>query len=225
MIKNSLLIVALVFLIASCTSKSDKKETTEKTTTPPPVEQNKEIEETDFTNFKFDKSTFKFGFTGYGAKEKTYAVSGITFDEFTVNSSDAKLKGTSIAIKLASINSSADLNNGLGGEWPESIVTARNMNILNGFVFQLAEKETVSAKVIAVDASKLDLEVALNGVTKTVAMTYKVNNGVLSAEGKIDVLDFNASEAFNNFSRMFSAAFHQGKSWSDVTLTFTVKIQ
>ncbi len=63
------------------------------------------------------------------------------------------------------------------------------------------------------------------GHQKRFEMAYAVNNkGVLTAKGKLDVLDFNTSNAFEQFGKLCTVAFHQGKTWSEVGLQFSVAV-
>lgn len=213
------MVFAVIF--AGCSAPSEQKMESAD------VEENAAGEEmmaADGASYGFDEGSFAFGFTAYAAQDKSYAITGITFEEFTVDSPENKLEGTSIEVKLASVNSSADKNNGKGGEWSDIMIPARDENIVSGFVNNLAQKETATAKVVGIDRSKIDLEVTLNDVTKVVEMPYTVTDGVLTAKGSTDVVEYNGSEAFEKFAALCTA-FHYGKSWSDIELMFSVKVQ
>ena len=216
--KKTFLMMVFAVIFAGCSGPSEQKMESAD------VEESTAGEETVGTSYNFDEGSFTFGFTGYAAQDKSYAVTGITFEEFTVSSPENKLDGTSIEVKLASVNSSADKNNGKGGEWSDIMIPARDENIVNGFINNLAQKETATAKVVGVDDSKIDLEVTLNDVTKVVEMPYTVTDGVLTAKGSTDVAEYNGNEAFKKFA-MLCTAFHYGKSWSDIELTFSMNVQ
>lgn len=208
----TLMMMVIAVIFAGCSDASEQKVETATG------------EEAGNAAYNFDEESFTFGFTGYGAKDKSYVITGITFKEFTVDSPDNKLDGTSIEVKLGSVDSSVDKNNGQGGEWSDIMISARDENIATGFIDNLVQKETATAKVVGVDASKIDLEVTLNGVTKIVEMPYTVTDGVLTAKGSTDVVEYNGSEAFEKFASVCSA-FHYGKSWSDIEFTFSVNVQ
>lgn len=217
--KLSFLMMVLAVIFAGCSGTSEQKVESE---------QKSEVvtgENVSTVDYAFDKGSFAFSFTAYGAKDKSYVITGITFKDFTVDSPDNKLEGTTLEVKLGSVDSFADKNNGKGGDWSDIILPTRDENIVKGFVDNLAEKETATAKVVSVDDSKIDLEVTLNGVTKVVEMPYTVTDGVLTAKGNTDVVEYNASDAFEKFANICSAAFHYGKSWSDIELIFSVNVQ
>ena len=224
--KISFILAISVFLLAACSGGSKKEQ--KSTEIPEPKIEDKKVtsgsQSSELAQFAFDETSFKFSFTGFGAKDKSYRVTGITFNEFSVNSPANKLKGTTLNVKLASIDTKADMNNGLGSNWPDAMAPVRNNNIIMAFINNLNEKETAKAKVIEIHDSILDLEVTLNGVTKIVEMKYLVENGMLTAQGTTDVADYNAGEAFKKLAALCSVAFHHGKSWSDIELTFSVNV-
>lgn len=217
--KLSFLMMVFAVIFAGCSGASEPKVESEQKSEAVTSENASAVD------YAFDKDSFAFSFTAYGAKDKSYAITGITFKDFTVNSPENKLDGTSLEVKLGSVDSFADKNNGKGGEWSDIIIPTRDENIVKGFVDNLAEKETATAKVVGVDEAKIDLEVTLNGVTKVIEMPYTVTDGVLTAKGATDVAKYNASEAFEKLANICSAAFHYGKSWSDIELTFSVNVQ
>ena len=218
--KMRLLMMVFAVIFAGCSGPSEQKVESEQK-----AEEVAASENTGNTAYNFDKDSFAFSFTAYAAKDKSYVITGITFKEFTVDSPDNKLEGTTLEVKLGSVDSFADKNNGKGGEWSDIIIPTRDENIVKGFVENLAEKETATAKVVGVDEAKIDLEVTLNGVTKVIEMPYTVTDGVLSAKGTTDVLEYSASDAFEKFANICSAAWHYGKSWPDIELTFSVNVQ
>lgn len=226
-INKGILFMAFIMLLTiSC--KNDKKDDASKEVeTPTEVipEKEEEVEtESSAIAHKFNKETFNFSITGYGAKDKSYAVSDIVFKKFVVNSPKDQLLGAILSLDPNSIDTSRNLNNGQGGEWPVAFAEVRNGNIINGFFNNLTVKENVTAEIISVDEAYIDLKVTLNGVSKTIKMAYIVDvEDLLSATGKIDVLDFNTRDAFKKFSELCSVAFHQGKTWSEIGLKFTVK--
>ncbi|UZJ41302.1 hypothetical protein OO006_13315 [Prosthecochloris sp. SCSIO W1101] len=215
----SFLMIVLAVIFTGCSGASEQKVESEQKSEAVTGENVSSVD------YAFDKDSFAFSFTAYGAKDKSYVITGITFKDYTVDSPDNKLEGTTLEVKLGSVDSSFDKNNGKGGDWSDIILPTRDENIVKGFVDNLAEKETATAKVVGVDDTKIDLEVTLNGVTKVVEMPYTVTDGVLTAKGSTDVVEYNASDAFEEFANICSAAFHYGKSWSDIELIFSVNVQ
>ena len=175
-------------------------------------------------DFTPDKDAFAFSFTAYGAKDKSYVVSKNTFKEFQLASATGNLVGATIDIDATSLDTSKDLNNGMGGDWHISLATVRNGNVINGLFNNFLNPGKVAAKIIAIGKDKVDLAVTMNGQTKTVVMSYSVTDGKLQAEGTLDIMDFSASEAFKKFAALCTNAWHKGKSWSDVKIEFNVPV-
>ncbi len=228
---NKLILFMAFIMLLTVSCKNDKKDDTSKETeTPTEIIPEKEKEENDETVssavvHKFNKETFNFSITAYGAEDKSYIVSDIVFKKFEVNSPDNHLLGTTLSLDPNSIDTSINMNNGQGGEWPAAFAEIRNGNIINGFFNNLSVKENITAKIISVNKEEIDLKVTLNGVSKVVKMNYTKNEeGLLTAIGKMDVLDFSTNDAFKKFSELCTVAFHQGKTWSEIELKFTVKV-
>jgi len=82
-------------------------------------------------------------------------------------------------------------------------------------------KGDIKAKIEKVGDKTLDVAITLNGVTKKIPFTYTKKGGIIEAKGVIDIFDFSGSEALASIAK---ACFdkHQGKTWNDITLTFTI---
>ena len=124
------------------------------------------------------------------------------------------LAGTSVNIDVSSVDSK---NPG------------RDVKLLNSFFKQMTDTQ-IKAKIISLrkdeNARKSGIatvSITMNGITKEVPMTYSFNSGKLSANGVIDLLDFKASRALQSINK---ACFdlHQGKTWSDVNIGFSMDI-
>lgn len=171
-----------------------------------------------------DQEGFKVHFTFYGAPDKSYVVTKNTFTEYETASETGKLVGATIDIDATSVDTSHDLSNGMGGQWPANFVPIRNMNVVNGLFNNYVNPGKVAAKIASVDAEKVNVEVTMNGETRTIPMDYSIAEGVLSAAGKLDILDFNAAEAFAKFEALCKVAWHKGKSWSEIEIFFEVPV-
>ncbi len=102
------------------------------------------------------------------------------------------------------------------------------------FFFQNMKGETITAKILDYKAVKvakgepkkgtLITEITMNGIKKQVPMNYMLKEGVLKAEGVIDIFDFSGNTALAAINK---ACFdlHQGKTWNDVAISFTTKIK
>lgn len=176
-------------------------------------------------DFTPDKTGFDFSFTAFGAPDKSYVVSGNRFTEYELASESGKLLNATIAIDAQSLDTSHDLSNGMGGEWPDSIPPVRNGNVVTNLFMNFANPGKIDAKIAQIDANKLDLAVTMNGETRTVPMDYEVVDGQLTAKGTLDILEFNASEAFKKFEAVCTTIWHKGKTWSTVDITFTVPVE
>lgn len=220
--KKSIVFLSAIMAFASCGSNESKESASETEDSPKVEEAQKEENK---AALKFDKSSFNFSITGYGGENKSYVVSQIIFKEFEVTSAENLLLGTRLTFNPGSVDTSKDLNNGTGGDWPAAFAEVRNGNIINGFVNNMAEKEAVIAEIASIGDKNIELQVTINGVTKKIEMTYTVTDGLLLAKGELDVLDFNTNEAFESFGKLCTTAFHQGKTWSEVGLQFSVVVK
>ncbi len=95
------------------------------------------------------------------------------------------------------------------------------------FFFNLLEGQTAHADVASVTGDDtegvVNVSLLMNGATIAVPMTYRVTEGVLEAEGVIDLADFKALEALKSIN---TACFelHQGKTWQDVAVRFSLNL-
>ncbi|PHS23329.1 MAG: hypothetical protein COA83_10210 [Methylophaga sp.] len=175
--------------------------------------------------YKPEKEGFNMSFTAYGAPEKNYIVKGNKFKEYTLASESGLLKGASIEIDATSLDTSFTKDNGLGAEWPAMFLTLRDSNVVGYFFNKFkTDPAKINATISAINEDSLDLDVTMNGVTKTIAMSFTVEEGKLMAAGKLEILDF-APKAFKSLRDVCEAGFHQGKSWSDIDLKFDVPVE
>lgn len=137
----------------------------------------------------------------------------------------------------SSVKSATDLNTLVAGSTVNIEVASvdsnnkgRDVKLLNDFFKQMAGPD-IKAKIVSLkkdkDARKTGVatvSVTMNGVTRSVPMKYSFGNGKLSANGVIDLFDFKASKALKAIN---TACYdlHQGKTWSDVNIGFTMEIK
>ncbi|MSN96254.1 hypothetical protein F1B92_03440 [Campylobacter sp. FMV-PI01] len=166
--------------------------------------------------------SFKYDFTFFGSPNKEYVVTKNTFTKFNVNFPEEKLLNATLEIDALSLDTSADMSN-MGKEWPKAMAKTRNNNTINQF-FKKFEKDPakVSAKITEVGDSEIKVAFTMNGVTKEIPLSYKVENGLIKASGKLEILDFNTQKAWEAFNRICEKAFHHGKSWSEININFEV---
>ncbi len=128
------------------------------------------------------------------------------------------LVGSSVSIDTSSVNSK---NKG------------RDVKLVK-FFFEQMSSNKITAKITDIKADKkikgkprtgiVTLNITMNGVTNTVPMKYSFADSVFSAKGTIDIFDFSGSKALSSINK---ACFdlHKGKTWNDVTIAFTTKIE
>jgi polyisoprenoid-binding protein YceI len=109
----------------------------------------------------------------------------------------------------------------------------RDLKLVNSF-FSLMKDEKIIAKIVDMTSNKrvkkeprtgiLSVEISMNGVTKSVPLSYVYNNGVMKATGYIDILDFGAAKSLIAINK---ACFdlHKGKTWNDVEIGVELKIK
>jgi len=126
----------------------------------------------------------------------------------------ALLTGSSVSIAVASVDSN---NKG------------RDEKLLNAFFKQMAGPD-IAATVRSLksdsgaDTGIVTVAVVMNGVTRDVPMKYSYADNILSASGVIDLADFKAQAALESIN---TACYdlHQGKTWSDVEIGFTMPVK
>ena len=120
------------------------------------------------------------------------------------------LVGSSVVIDTKSVNSN---NKGRDDK-------------LFAFFFQKMTGEKIEANIVSLDSqtSTLVVEIKMNGVTKNAPMKYSYVDGEFNAEGVIDILDFNAGSALGSINKA-CYDLHKGKTWSDVSIAFSSKME
>lgn len=103
--------------------------------------------------------------------------------------------------------------------------TERDANIINAF-FKNLTGEYIDAIIKRVDLEKkeLSVEITMNDITQTIFMPFSHDDKTFRAVGKIDVLNFSASDALKALNEVCYKQ-HEGKTWSDVEVAFTFKMK
>jgi polyisoprenoid-binding protein YceI len=148
---------------------------------------------------------------------KTPAKAGVggALTGFTISKSDSAktireiMKSASITIKGDSVNTKNK---------------ARDKKIVKFFFQNAKNGGDIAAKVTKMTNKKMEMDLTFNGVTKTIPMSYNVENNVLTANGFMDVLDFSASKSLKAINKA-CYALHEGKTWSDVALQLVAKFK
>lgn len=97
---------------------------------------------------------------------------------------------------------------------------------IKSFFFKNLTDDKIIAKVLEVKIGRflkgnIKLEITLNGVTKNVDTNFYTKKGYLYANGKIDILDFNAKKALDVFAEQSSKR-HLNRTWSEVGINFII---
>jgi hypothetical protein len=128
------------------------------------------------------------------------------------------LVGSSVVIDTSSVNSKHEDRDGK----------------LAKFFFGMMSEKNINAKIVDIKADKrvkdaprtgvVSVEIEMNGVKKTVPMTYSFSDDIFEAKGTIDILDFSAGDALSSINK---ACFdlHEGKTWSEAGIAFKTKIE
>lgn len=122
------------------------------------------------------------------------------------------LKGSRVTIEAASVDSK---NPGRDAK-------------LATYFFGLMEGKTIEAEVVTVEGAettgKVVVAITMNGVTKKVPMAYTATKSEVMANGYIDLADFSALAAVASINKA-CYELHQGKTWQDVAIRFTLPIR
>ncbi len=108
----------------------------------------------------------------------------------------------------------------------------RDAKLVTYFFKKMAGKK-IEASVVDIRADRIErgkpktgivtVVLTMNGVTKKVPMRYRYFDGTMHAEGTVDLADFDALGALASINKA-CYDLHRGKTWSDVTIGFTMQI-
>lgn len=153
-------------------------------------------------DFKAFKTPLKIGVGG------TFNSVNVKRDITEGSDISSLVKDAELEIDTKSVNS----NNG-----------ARDAKLV-AFFFDKMVSTTIKAKIMSTSGDLLNghvvLNVSMNGVSRDVPMSYIVKDKKFIASGTIDLADFNALDALSSINK---ACFdlHKGKTWQDVSLSFS----
>ncbi len=128
------------------------------------------------------------------------------------------LVGSKVNIDTSSVNSSN---------------AGRDKKLVN-FFFDTMKQKGIYAKITdlkidkSADGSKnitgvVSVDIKMNNVSHEAELKFVYVNGVLKADGFIDLADYNALSSLTSINKACYEA-HQGKTWSDVAIGFTTNI-
>jgi polyisoprenoid-binding protein YceI len=145
---------------------------------------------------------------------KTYEKIGVggSFDRAVFSPKSAKtieefLTGSHLNIDTSSVNSG---NPG------------RDATLVASF-FKIQNVESIAAKIISAKDSKALVEITMNGVTKSIPMSYGFQEGKIVGKGVIDLSDFAMLKSLQSITTT-CFNLHGGKTWQDVEIGFEIPI-
>lgn len=164
-------------------------------------------------SFDYSKEGSTLGWTAFKTPKKVGV--GAKFSDFTVTAKNSK----SINDLLAS--ASFDVNS----QSVDSGDKARDVKIMQFFFKKMLKGTKITGKVLKVTDDMADVELNLNGTTKTISMSSKFDEATskLTLKGAIDVLDFGMKD---NLAALTKACMekHEGVTWPNVDLELVAAI-
>lgn len=143
---------------------------------------------------------------------KTYAKKGVSgvFDVVKItthknNSITGLLNNATATINTTSVNS--------GNK-------SRDVKLVSKF-FDVQNVKDIEAKIVKVDKKTLIVKITMNEKSLNIPMSYTVNKNVIRANGTIDLADFGMIPSLKSINKA-CYALHQGKTWQDVDIAFTL---
>jgi len=138
---------------------------------------------------------------------------GGTFNNVSINAIDKSstknfLTSSTVVINTATINSKN---------------VARDKKLVHYF-FNIQGVKKINIKVLSVNKEKIYLDITMNGVTRTVPMRLDLKDDEAKADGYIDLADFHMLPSLAAITKA-CYKLHQGKTWQDVKIDFTLKTQ
>ena len=129
------------------------------------------------------------------------------------------MSGSKVAINTSSVDSANP---------------ARDKKLVD-FFFNKMIQQGISAKITDLKTDKSDgkskavtgvvfVEIKMNNVTRPAELKFNYDKGVFQADGSIDLADYKALGALNSINKA-CYDLHQGKTWSDVGISFNLSIK
>ncbi len=164
--------------------------------------------------FDYVKDGSTLAWTAFKTPKKV----GVTakFSDFTINAKNSK--------SIEDLLSSANFE--INSQSVESGDKSRDAKIQQFFFKKMLSGTKITGKVLKVVDNKADVELTMNGTTKTTSMTMKYDEPAskVNLKGAIDVLDFGMKDSLASITK---ACFekHEGVTWPNVDLELTANIK
>lgn len=129
------------------------------------------------------------------------------------------LRGSKVSINTSSVDSANP---------------ARDKKLVD-FFFKKMVQQSITAKITDLKVDKSDgkskamtgvvsVEIKMNNITRPAELKFNYDKGVFQADGFIDLADYKALGALSSINKA-CYDLHQGKTWSDVEISFNLSIQ
>lgn len=161
---------------------------------------------TDICSVEYNSKASTLNWTAFKTPKKV-GVKG-SFTDFSVKTNkattvDELLTGATFEVKTNSVSTNDK---------------ARDAKIFQFFFKTMKKDSMITGKVLKVAADKVETEFTLNGVTKPVSLTKKVDDkGVVTLAGTLNVLDFGMEGNLGTLTKACNAL-HEGVTWPDVNV-------
>jgi len=163
--------------------------------------------------YSYDKKGLDIKWTAFKTPKKL-GVTG-SLPNYSVS---GKMKGSSVADLLTGQKIDIRVNKVASGN------EGRDVKIVKFFFGGLVGGDTMTAKVKDVTKDMINMELILNGKKHEVPLMYTMKGMKLSAKGHMDILDFGMSKQLSALNKA-CYAMHEGKTWSDVTLSLETTLK
>ena len=160
--------------------------------------------------YEISNKTIELKWTAF----KTLGKIGVTgsFDKITLGGT---LKAAHIPQVVASTTFEIDTTS-VNSKKPERDAKLKN------FIFKKLNGSKITGSFGKMAKGILSTKITMNGVTKEVPLSYKLNKNTISANGHIDMFDFAMNKQVKAINKA-CYALHKGKTWSDVELQLLAK--
>ena len=99
----------------------------------------------------------------------------------------------------------------------------RDKTLVNAF-FNVQSNALIEAQIVSAKESTLIVKITMNRQSKEVPMQYQVNGNTIRANGYIDLADFDMLPSLQAINKA-CYDLHEGKTWQDVAIEFSIAYQ
>lgn len=144
---------------------------------------------------------------------KTYAKKGVSgvFDKISITTAKADTVAQLLKNATADIDTTS-VNSGNKG---------RDAKLVTAF-FQVQNVKKIKATITDVKKDTLLVQLTMNKKSLNIPMSYSAEKGTIKAKGVIDLADFVMIKSLKSINKA-CYALHQGKTWQDVNISFTMQ--